>query len=33
MEWVEGFDRYQPDAKNNIRNVTPVYTTPPAAQP
>jgi hypothetical protein len=32
MEWVEGFDRYQPDAKNNIRNVTPVYTTPPAAQ-
>ena len=33
MEWVEGFDRYQPDAKNNIRNVTPVYTTPPSAQP
>jgi hypothetical protein len=33
MEWVEGFDRYEPDAKNNIRNVTPVYTNPPAAQP
>ena len=33
MEWVEGFDRYEPDAKNNIRNVIPVYTTPPAPQP
>jgi hypothetical protein len=31
MEWVEGFDRYEPDAEENIRNVTPVYTTPPAA--
>jgi hypothetical protein len=33
MEWVESFDRYEPDAEENIRNVTPVYTTPPAAQP
>jgi len=33
MEWVESFDRYEPDAAENIRNVTPVYTTPPAAQP
>ena len=32
MEWVESFDRYEPDAEENIRNVTPVYTTPPAAQ-
>jgi hypothetical protein len=32
MEWVEIFDRYEPDAAENIRNVTPVYTTPPAAQ-
>jgi hypothetical protein len=30
MEWVEIFDRYEPDAAENIRNVTPVYTTPPA---
>jgi hypothetical protein len=29
MEWVEIFDRYEPDAAENIRNVTPVYTTPP----
>ena len=28
MEWVEIFDRYEPDAAENIRNVTPVYTTP-----
>jgi len=32
MEWVECFDRCEPDARANIRNVTPVYTTPPAAQ-
>jgi hypothetical protein len=32
MEWVESFDRYEPDAAEKIRNVTPVYTTPPAAQ-
>ena len=31
MEWVESFDRYEPDAAENIRNVTLVYTTPPAA--
>jgi hypothetical protein len=29
-EWVESFDRYEPDAEENIRNVTPVYITPPA---
>jgi hypothetical protein len=33
MEWVESFARYEPDAEENIRNVTLVYTTPPAAQP
>jgi hypothetical protein len=32
MEWVESFDRYEPDAAENIRNVTPVYTTPPAGE-
>jgi hypothetical protein len=30
MDWVESFDRYEPDAEDNIRNVIPVYTTPPA---
>ena len=27
MEWVESFDRHEPDAAENIRNVTPVHTT------
>jgi len=31
MDWVEIFDRYEPDAEDNIRNVIPLYTTPPAA--
>jgi hypothetical protein len=32
MDWIESFDRYEPDAEDNIRNVIPLYTTPPAQQ-